>query len=345
MATVIVGGGFAGVATAYHLARCGQREIHLLEREEGPGMHASGRNAGLLRQSSRDPALVPLLRRGARAARRILASIPGALQPSGSLILGDAIHRLRAGPKARICTASRVVPGLDGPALHDPEDALVDPQALLGLFHERARARGVRFSFGEEVVGLEVRRARVEGVQTTRRSLPAHTLVVAAGAWASEVAALAGSRAAPLEPRRRHLFRGSLDGRDTAAWPFVWHESAGVYFRPEGEGLLFSPCDAEPHPACAPAADPAQQDALARKLAAVFPDFGDWRVGPGWACLRTFAADGRFVIGPDPDVGGLFWVAGLGGHGLTAAWAVGRLAAQVLLGRRAPGPFSPRRLA
>jgi D-arginine dehydrogenase len=337
---VIAGAGFAGVATAYHLVRRGVSGIVVVEREAGPGLHASGRNAGLLRQSSRDDALVPLLRRGARAARRVLRRVPGALQPSGSLILGDAIHRMRGGPRAGIRDAARFVPGLTGAALHDPEDALIDPAALLGRFLEAARARGVRFLFEEEVVGVSG-----ASVETTRRTLEARRLVVAGGAWSAEIAALAGSRAVRLEARRRHLFRGSVEGSETATWPFVWHETEGVYFRPESGGVLLSPCDAEPHPARSPEVDPGCRDLVARKLAAVFPDVGDWRVGPGWACLRTFAADERFVIGPDPQVDRLFWVAGLGGHGVTAAWAVGRLAAEVLLGRADPGPFDPRRFA
>ena len=338
MGLVIVGAGFAGVATAYHLARRGVSGIAVVEREAGPGLHASGRNAGLLRQSSHDDALVPLLRRGARAARRALRRVPGALQPSGSLILGESIHRMQGGPRARIRDAAPFVPGLAGDALHDPEDALVDPIALLGRFLDAARARGVRFLFEEELV--KVSGARVE---TTKRTLDAERLVVAGGAWSAEVAALAGSRAVHLEARRRHLFRGSVGGRERASWPFVWHETEGIYFRPESGGVLLSPCDAEPHPARSPEVDPRCQDLVARKLAAVFPDVGDWRVGPGWACLRTFARDERFVIGPDPQVPRLFWVAGLGGHGVTAAWAVGRLAAQVLLERADPGPFDPRR--
>ncbi|MHC4971339.1 MAG: NAD(P)/FAD-dependent oxidoreductase [Planctomycetota bacterium] len=340
MGLVIVGAGFAGVATAYHLARRGVKGITVLEREAGPGLHASGRNAGLLRQSSHDDVLVPLLRRGARAARAVLRRVPGALQPSGSLILGESIHRMRGGPRARIRDAAPFVPGLKGEALHDPEDALVDPIALLGRFVAAARARGVQFRFEEELVG--VKGARVE---TTRRTLDAEKLVVAAGAWSADVAALAGSRAVHLEARRRHLFRGSVGDRAAAGWPFVWHETEGVYFRPESGGVLLSPCDAEPHPAESPEVDERCHDLLAGKLAAVFPDVGDWRVGPGWACLRTFAADERFVIGPDPHAPRLFWVAGLGGHGVTAAWAVGRLAAALLLGRADAGPFDPRRFA
>ncbi|MFI5402937.1 MAG: NAD(P)/FAD-dependent oxidoreductase, partial [Planctomycetota bacterium] len=206
------------------------------------------------------------------------------------------------------------------------------------------RGRGVAFGFGERVTAVRTARGRIEAVETTRRTVATKTLVVAAGAWAGEVAALAGSRGIAIEPRRRHLFRGGIDRPEGRSWPFVWNEEKGVYFRPEGDGMLLSPCDAEPHPAAEPDVDPARKEELARKVADVFGVLGDWRIGPGWACLRTFAKDERFVIGPDPAVKGLFWVGALGGHGMTSAWAVGHLAAQVILGRRAPGPFDPRRL-
>ena len=58
----------------------------------------------------------------------------------------------------------------------------------------------------------------------------------------------AGLRPGMLQPRRRHLFQTLVDmpvGRD---WPFVWHNDLDVYFRPEGDGLLMSPCDATKHP-------------------------------------------------------------------------------------------------
>jgi len=61
--------------------------------------------------------------------------------------------------------------------------------------------------------------------------------------------------------------------------------------------------------------------------------------------LRTLTADGRFVIGWDPDIAGFFWVAGLGGHGMTTSAAIGKLAAELLIG--GPGrksvPFAPER--
>ena len=50
--------------------------------------------------------------------------------------------------------------------------------------------------------------------------------------------------------------------------------------------------------------------------------------------LRTMAPDGRFVVGEDPRLKGFFWVAGLGGHGVTASFSVGDLASDLILGRK-----------
>ncbi len=63
-----------------------------------------------------------------------------------------------------------------------------------------------------------------------------------------------------------------------------------------------------------------------------------------WCGLRTFAPDRRFVLGPDPVRPGLFWVAGLGGHGMTSGLAVGQLAADLILGKKTSGALNPGRL-
>jgi D-arginine dehydrogenase len=122
---------------------------------------------------------------------------------------------------------------------------------------------------------------------------------------------------------------------DITDLPFAWHDDAAFYFRPEGEGLLFSPCDevpVEPGPA---STDPAAAELLAEKLIRYAPGLADLPIKRSWACLRTFAPDRKPVIGPDPDRSGLFHVSGLGGFGMTASAAVGELAAALIAGKRA----------
>jgi D-arginine dehydrogenase len=64
--------------------------------------------------------------------------------------------------------------------------------------------------------------------------------------------------------------------------------------------------------------------------------------------MRTFVSDDEFVIGADPRLRGLYWVAGLGGHGVACAPLVGRLAADWIADGGSAHPaastFSPERL-
>ena len=89
--------------------------------------------------------------------------------------------------------------------------------------------------------------------------------------------------------------------------------------------------------------DPSILEGLCGSLREVAPSFQDYPVTRMWCGLRTFSPDRRFVIGPDPINPDLFWVAGLGGHGMTSGLAVGDLAARALLGEADTGALAPSR--
>jgi glycine/D-amino acid oxidase-like deaminating enzyme len=116
-----------------------------------------------------------------------------------------------------------------------------------------------------------------------------------------------------------------------ARWPFVWDISHGWYLRPESGGLLLGPCDQEEYPPSLPDTDPRIEDLLADKLSACAPSLLDIPIAGKWAGLRTFLPDGHFAIGRDPRIRNFVWVAALGGHGVTASCAAGRLAARIIL--------------
>ena len=59
-------------------------------------------------------------------------------------------------------------------------------------------------------------------------------------------------------------------------------------------------------------------------------------VRASWAGLRTFSPDENLVVGPDPAVGGFFWLAGQGGYGVQTAPALARFAAASILGDDLP---------
>jgi glycine/D-amino acid oxidase-like deaminating enzyme len=186
---------------------------------------------------------------------------------------------------------------------------------------------------------------RVAWVDTGQERIHTHAVVNAAGAWAGEIARLAGACEIPLRSLRRHLAVSRPLPSVEPSWPFVWDFSHGLYFRPEAPGLLLSPCDtSEVGPGDVPV-DARALELLAEKIARWMPRLAHVSVSAVWAGARTFTPDDNFLIGPDPRVGGFVWCAGLGGNGMAVSAAVGRLTAETLLGQPALPAHSPARFA
>ena len=136
-----------------------------------------------------------------------------------------------------------------------------------------------------------------------------------------------------LVPLARHVYVTAREETIDPQWPFVWDVAGGYYFRPESGGWLLSPCDETETDPGDYAEDEGQLHRLAELVHRHQPTLGDLRVTHRWVGQRTFAADRAPVIGFDPREDRLFHVAGLGGHGVTASYAVGALAAQGLMDR------------
>ncbi len=360
---VVVGAGFAGASTAWALARAGLGPGLILEREPTFGAHASGRNAALAKVTESDRVVRTLAVRSLRYLKRLDGGTGELLRPTGGLTLasGATYHefeRIRGalaaeGLDAAVLTAGAarrrhpLVAGLDfGAALWCADEGVVDIHALLTHYLQEARAGGFRVQTDCEVQELRVEGGRVTGVTTARGDVRADVVIDAAGAWAGR---LGRARPLPLQPFRRHLFVSAPPAHAVAGLPFTWMEDAGFYFRPEGDGLLLSPCDETASRPCAPSTDPAAAELLAEKLAAHAPALADLAIRRGWACLRTFTPDRHPVIGPDSERPGLFHVSGLGGFGMMTSAAVGELAATRLAGRTPDwmdlGKVDPVRLA
>jgi glycine/D-amino acid oxidase-like deaminating enzyme len=309
---VIIGAGFAGAATAWALARRGVRDVLVLERETELGRFASGRSAGLGRQLAEDDDTTALTVRGAA----LLRELPGVWQETGGFLGFDRSDHIEAylarAEKFRVPVERverRAVidrwPELGAVsfyrALHVPTDGAIDIVRLLAALVEPARV----------VLGVGVSGVERGRVITSRGEIAARVVVDASGAWAGSV-----TGDPPLEALKRHIVVFEASPRPTAPW--MWHLGAGeLYVRATAEGILASPCDAA---ACAPGhqdPDPSAE-ALLRDLLGTSP-----RITRRWACQRTFTPDRRMRLGADPSRPWLVWAVGLGGHGATAAPAVG----------------------
>ncbi|MEA2062541.1 MAG: FAD-dependent oxidoreductase, partial [Gemmatimonadota bacterium] len=272
---VIIGAGLAGMATAYQLAREGENDILILEKEELPGMHSSGRSAAMIRQIVPERGLLDLSRSGAEFFRGHLHQwdCPPPFIQTGSLLVASGKMWSKLKDQAReagthgieyeVWDHERVEEFLPCTSGGDftggiwcSGDGVADADRLLQGFYRQAHAAGVRMRTGLEVAGLEVAGGRVLGVETSEGTVRCEIVVNAAGAWAKVVGELAGARSIELTPLRRHLYyTGELDWVDPR-WPYVWDVAHEVYFRPESAGLLFSPCDESRSVPKLPAVDP-----------------------------------------------------------------------------------------
>jgi glycine/D-amino acid oxidase-like deaminating enzyme len=302
---VIVGAGVAGAATGRCLADLGVEPL-LLERGPAPGRESSGRSADMVRQDDSDPHVEALTRRGAALHREERF---GPFRRTGSLLIG-------AGDE----DASLRHPWARGRARFVPDDGVTDGAAVLARL-----LAGLPLACATTVLDVRPAGGGLE-VVTDRGPVRARAVVNAAGAWAGRL-----PRAPlPLTPLRRHLFRTTPVGADPA-WPFVWDVVEGFYFRSDGDALLSCGCDeAESEPGDN-SGDVRAWDALVAKARRLQPGLPALERADWWAGQRTFAPDRRFVIGWDPRLRGLLHAAALGGHGITAAPAVGELAARLVV--------------
>jgi D-arginine dehydrogenase len=348
----IIGAGIVGASTAYFTSRLAlppgraPLRVLLLEAEERPGLHSTGRSAALYAPSYGPPGVRALT----RASRDFLFDPPEGfsaqplLAPRGALFVASRERRpARDALLAMLQAEGAAVRALEGEAVRalvpvlEPaaadcgvldEAALdMDVDALLQGFLRGARGAGVQAAVDARIRRIEPVDGRWRLHAADGRCWRAGQVVDAAGAWADEVAAAAGLPGSGVEPRRRtaFVFEGPA-GQEAAAWPAVIDIDEHWYFKPDAGLLLGSPANADPVP---------PHDVVPEELdVAIGIDHIERattlrirRPRRAWAGLRSFVADGEPVIGPDPLAPGFVWAAAVGGYGIQSAPAVGRLCA------------------
>ncbi|MCL2877502.1 MAG: FAD-binding oxidoreductase [Acidobacteria bacterium] len=361
---IIIGAGIAGASAAYFLTRRGNGNVRILEKEKIAGTHSSGLNAAILRTMIPEPHLNRLacesaafyLNPPAGFSSETLVDKTGiylaASKGNEAVLKGWCDDNPETGmepiPVERVYDR---IPDLArglGMATWKADDGVMDVHAILQGFLRGAVRSGAEFCAGVQFLGLRRQNGRVTGVETDNGFMEAGKVVVANGAWASAAECFGGC-GLPLVPYRRHLLVTETPSPVDSRQPVVWIAGEEFYFRPESGGLLMCGCDAT---AVAPeqgeVTDPVQLERIAAKASRWLPRFSDARVINAWAGMRTFVPDDQFVIGADPRLEGLYWVAGLGGHGVACAPLVGRLAADWIADGGSAHPaaaaFSPERL-
>lgn len=365
---LIVGAGIAGAGLAASLAPW--RQVVLVEAEDMPGYHATGRSAAFWHESYGGPGVQPL----SSASFAVLMHPPADFAPRGVLSPRGALNIARRGEAAALDAftaefaargvaiermgrediAARV-PGIRAEwseAAFEGACSDIDVGALHAAYLGAARRAGARL-----VTRARLSSARRVGgaweVTIGGDTVRAHIIVNAAGAWADDVAAACGAAPIGIQPYRRTVAQVRLGVPVPADLPLVIHIGGEYYFKGESEGRIWlSPHDETPSEPCDAAPDEMDVAQAIDRLQAVV----DWPVAAverKWAGLRSFAPDRLPVFGADPRQPGFVWCAGQGGFGIQTSPAISALLAAQLgapppdgpIGAVDPAPYAPSRFA
>ena len=343
---VVIGGGMVGSSVAAHLAA--HASVRLLEMEDQPGYHSTGRSAATFSESYGNE----LVRAITRASREFFYAPPAdftsiaLVKPRAVLVTA---HRGQEGALEHFLTAAARAAGAEAWSIDDAVALcpVLRPSELVGaaLIRDAAdievhelqhgylrwlKARGGSVSTGTRVTAID-RGASGWTVSTTQGAVRAATIVNAAGAWADQIGRLAGAQSVGLRPLKRTACL--IEPPTTFAvreWPFVLNVEEEFYLKPDAGMLLLSPVDETDTAPC-----DAQADELDIAIAVDHLERATTlqvkRIAHRWAGLRSFVEDRSPVLGYDELQPGFFWLAALGGYGIQTAPALSRIAASLAL--------------
>lgn len=350
---IVVGGGIWGLSTAYHLAKAGA-PVRVLERNLELASETTPQAAGLVGQIRSSGVMTRAIQYALELLHDFNAETghdPG-LRQSGSLLVALTPERMAAYEQQMKLARKnhveasfvshqemkRLAPGLDLTAvvggLFVAKDGHLDPRQCALAYGAAARDLGVSIELGQRVTGLAIEGGAIKGVETASGPIAADRVVLASGPWVRGLAKLAGYRLA-VEPIRHQRVRTVPVPDMPDHHPVVRVTDVSCYLRPEKGAYtygFFEPnpvsIDLESKPASFATTDleppVAVMEDARRRLSPIFPILATLPIAERMQGMTTFAPDGAYLIGPVPDVQGLYLATGCAALGIAGSAAVGR---------------------
>ena len=357
---VVIGGGITGCSVAYHLAKEGWRDVLLIEKGEltsGSTCHA----AGLVTQFNPSPTMMRFRRYSIDLYREL-----GVFETVGSLRFASSKEQLmelqRTASRARGIgldvelvspdEAERLMPAITKRSLHGavwvPGDGHLDPHTATHALARAARALGARIETGVRVTGMEVSdTGAMHAMQTESGRVETECVVVAAGIWAPQIAAMAGAFVTSTPIDHQHAALREVPGHELPNdMPCFRDPDNLVYGKSEAGGVILGGYEQDPvarwidgvpwdHSGVSVPPDEARFEPLLRGAARRFPFLGEAGIVKLVCHPDAMTPDANPLVGPVPGVRGLYLAAGLSLNGFGGAGGIGRAIAEMLTGGEA----------
>ncbi len=342
---VVIGGGMAGISAASRLAE--QAEVIVLEAESQPGYHSTSRSAAMFILNYGNQVLRGLNLHSKRLYDELEQALGkgSLLNPRGDLMIAGVNE---------VEQFERYLGNSTGLDIIDVEEAIelcpalrknkvqkaaiergaadIDVDTLLQHYIRQLKLNSGQIEYNCKVESL-AHKSNHWQIGTSNGLFSAPIVVNAAGAWADQVAVLAGLDPVGLIPKRRSVALIKVSEYENIDhWPLILSASESWYAKPQSGLLIVSPADedpVEPH-------DAWPEDLVLAEGIDRFQQFMDIEVNHiehSWAGLRTFAPDKNPVIGFSSQAINFFWLAGQGGYGIQTAPVLAQLSADLILNR------------
>ncbi|HLF75079.1 MAG TPA: FAD-dependent oxidoreductase [Anaerolineales bacterium] len=345
---VIIGGGVMGASAAYHLARCGMKNIVLLEKEEFFGTGATGRCAGGVRYQFSTEINIRLSLESLPMLERFKDEIGQDLnyRRCGYLLVATdekdagAFRRNvelqnHLGVRTELLSGDEVRARL--PLMHfedavagtfHQKDGIVDPNSVVMGYVNAATRMGAGAFTRAEVTGFRVGGGRVEAVETAQGVIQTRRVLNAAGPWSARIGQLAGVRL-PVTPVRRQMFTTTPLKEVPDDFPFVIDFGQSLYFHREGEGLLIGMSNQAEKPGYDQSVDEEFELVNLEAAIARMPLVEKAGRVSHWAGLYEITPDAHPIYGATP-VDGYFICTGFSGHGFMHGPVSGKLMSEFI---------------
>jgi len=351
---IVIGAGSIGAPAAFYLAQAGFKTL-VLDSAPSVGQTSNKRAIGGIRATHSDPAKIRLSLRSIEIFSTWKERFGDDIEWSeGGYVFVARSEREEKTLKTLLTTQKsfglnidwldkkqllQVVPDLNPREIiggtFSPQDGNASPLLAVHAFYTHAMEYGAEFHFHEKVQEIIVHSGKVVGVRTDQREYATDRVVNAAGAYATEIARMAGldvpvkpdsHEAAITEavaPFLKPMIVDIQPGPGSSNYYFYQHLTGQIIFCITPSPNIWG-FDTEETSSFLPM--------VSKRMVDLMPRLKNIRVRRTWRGLYPMTPDGAPIIGSARELDGYLFAVGMCGQGFMLGPGVGELIARLAAG-------------
>lgn len=350
---LIIGAGISGVSIAYHLAKEGMKDIHVVDQ----GYFTSGATgrcgAGVRTQWATEMNCMLALKsiEFFEKAKEIL-EYQGNLEfkQEGYLILATTkeehdqftknvrLQNQLGIPSKQLTKeeALKIVPHLNPESFYSAtfcqKDGHLNPFKMTEAFYLAAKKLGVTFSFYEKVTSIDVEHQEIKAVHSTKNTYHPQIIVNAAGGYAHEIGMMAGVHI-PVYSENHEIL--ATEPVEKIQGPMVMSFSKNIYCQQVPHGaFIMGRSNPDAPKSHSTESSWSFLDQMSKTVVDIMPKIGELRVIRQWGGSYNMSPDRQPILGDTEELKGFYIACGFSGHGFMLAPMTGLLLSEVILGKK-----------